>query len=305
MNERKIKVVEWNLHGMTGYGPNKSLAYLFPSKLIIENIERFMPDIIVFTEFCSFRFGDGWNDPQKNSDLHSNNDTNELLNWFEENGYILNYSEYNSNYDKSRNDVGIAVKEELNPEKIEVDFVNDMPDYLGVECTNPVNENKFFVSGVRIRPENDKEGKDTRKQQFDYVIQEIERVKKEMPVIAVGDFNNGAKSSKQDYNYSMIEDKCNEKKLYIYTPGVIEDSKQLDYQVFSYVVGDFLFKIDHIITSFDAQIDNLNNKEIIGYDWRFIGDVYNDLKKYNTINKSLRNIPDHAIFYAEITLPEN
>lgn len=305
MKKRKIKVVEWNLHGMTGYNTKGNLAYHFPSKFIIENIERFMPDIIVFTEFCSFRFGDEWNAPEKDSVLHKKDDTNALQTWFDENGYKLIYSEYNKNNSKSRNDVGIAVKKEFNPTKKEVDFVDAMPDYLGVYCTNPVNEKTFLVAGVRIRPENDKGGTGTRKQQFDYITQEIEQEKTGMPVIAVGDFNNGVKSSTLAYRYSMIEDVCNKKNLYIYTPGVKEDGKQLDYQVFSYVVGDSLCKLDHMITSFDAQIGDLNNKEIIRYDWSFIGDVYNNLKEYNTINESLRNIPDHAIFYVEITLPEN
>ena len=64
-------------------------------------------------------------------------------------------------------------------------------------------------------------------------------------------------------------------------------------------------KIDHMITSFDAKISDLNDRKQIGYDWGFIGDVYNNFRNYNEVNNSFRNIPDHAIFYAEITLPEN
>ena len=304
MNKIKLKVMEWNLHGMTGFNGKGNVDYFFPSKLIIKNINRLKPDIIVFTEFCSFRFGEGWNDTTKKTVIHRKDDVDKLKKWFDRKGYILQYSEHNDGKDNKKcNDVGIAIKNSINIINNEENEVNkqrkeNWPDYMDVCCK--IKQSKFYVMGVRIKPVGDKD----REKQFDNVIDEING--KKMPVIALGDFNNGPGENLYTYMKTKCEE--NKPKLHLYTPGWkgSGDKQQLDFGVFSYNNGwTSLMKIDHMITSFDAKISDLNDRKQIGYDWGFIGDVYNNFRNYNEVNNSFRNIPDHAIFYAEITLPEN
>ncbi len=300
MNERNLKVMEWNLHGMTGFKGDK-LDYYFPSTLIIENIERLNPDIIVFTEFCSFRFGKESIKEASTSSLNITEDAKKLKNWFDRNCYTLKYSTNNDGKNnKKYNDVGIAIKNSIinnDEEKVNIQREENWPDYLGVCCK--IKQREFYVMGVRIKPVDDRE------KQFNKVIGEIKG--KKMPVIVLGDFNNGYKSQEKDL-YEYMKSECEKYDLQIYTPG-LKDNGELDYGVFSYIYygkfGTSLMKIDHMITSFDAKISDLNDRKQIGYDWGFIGDVYNNLRNYNEVNNSFRNIPDHAIFYAEIALPEN
>ncbi len=308
MNERKLKVLEWNLHGMTGFNGKGNIEYYFPSQLIIENINRFNPDIIVFTEFCSFRFCEGWNNPTKDTVLHNTDDTKALEKWFNENNYTLKYSHYNDGIkNKEYNDVGIAIKmnEKNTTFEIEEKKYKSWPDYLGVCCTNEeYSHNNYYLMGVRIQTGNKKTDVQDKKDQFNKIIKEINLKKKEKPVIVLGDFNNGTQSNDL---YKYMESECEKNDLHIYTPGVSVsgDKTELDYGVFSYAFGKSLMKIDHMITSFDAKVYDLNDRKQIGYDWGFIGDVYNNFRNYNKVNNSFRNIPDHAIFYAEITLPNN
>ena len=311
MNERNLKVMEWNLHGMTGFKGDK-LDYYFPSTLIIENIERLNPDIIVFTEFCSFRFGKESIKEASTSFLNITEDAKKLKNWFDRNCYTLKYSTNNDGKNnKKYNDVGIAIKNSINIINNEnKQGEENWPDYLGVCCK--IKQKKFYVMGVRIQTsDGSKKDIDNRKEQFGKVINEINEKKKEMPVIVLGDFNNGP--GKNLYTYMKTKCEENKPKLHLYTPGM-KDNGKLDYGVFSYIYhykignytsGQSFMKIDHMITSFDAKISDLNDRKQIGYDWGFIGDVYNNFRNYIKENNSFRYIPDHAIFYAEITLPEN
>ncbi|GEM_PF-6811268 len=306
MNKIKLKVMEWNLHGMTGFRGDR-LDYHFPSELITKNIERLKPDIIVFTEFCSFRFGKEKINETSKSPLNKTDDAKKLKDWFDRNCYTLKYSTNNDGENnKKYNDVGIAIKNSINiinndEEKVNKQRKEKWPDYLGVCCE--IKQRKFYVMGVRIQTsDSSEEDIKNRKEQFDKVIEEINKKKEKMPVIALGDFNDG-----NDDLYEHMKEKCKEKKPYIYTPGV-DDNDNLDYGVFSYIYyskyGPSLMKIDHMITSFDAGISDLNDKNQIRYDWDFIGDAYTNFREYNKFNeKSIRNIPDHAILYAEITLP--
>ena len=304
MNEIKLKVMEWNLHGMTGFKGDK-LDYYFPSTLIIENIERLNPDIIVFTEFCSFRFEKEKIKEASTSSLNITDDAKKLKKWFDRNCYTLKYSTYNDGENNKKfNNVGIAIKNSINiinndEEKVNIQREENWPDYLGVYCE--VEQSKFYVMGVRIQTSDGKEEDiKNRKVQFDKVIEEIKGKK---PVIVLGDFNNGT-MSQEKVLYEYMKSECENNELHIYTPGM-EGNGELDYGVFSYTYRNSLMKIDHMITSFDAKISDLNDRKQIGYDWGFIGDVYNNLRNYEKKINSFRNIPDHAIFYAEITLPEN
>lgn len=321
-NEQKneLTIMEWNLHGMAG-----SQNYKFPYRFIIEHIKRMgVLDLIVFTEFDSFRF---------NSEPEMEDDAKKFKDELERMGYEVFYTNLKGRQvkgeDQNWNGVGIAIKKELQPEscisddyrKMQSGEIKDtenlkkIPDHLIVKCIKDGYE--IFVVGTRIRPTSEIK---VRRAQFDYLMNEL--IEDNMKnTIVIGDFNNGRfvsndLTNEESYNYNVIKKVCEDKKYHLYTPGIKKvwknnprrEVEELDVCVFSYVMKfkkynkDCFakYKLDHLITSFDADLkDYLNDKTRIRYDWKFIGDAYTNLGEYGN---DIREFPDHAILYAKVKL---
>lgn len=312
-NEQKneLTIMEWNLHGKCGLEKKKGNIvrnYVFPVELITKNIERIDPDIIVFTEFVSFRFEEKWDDKGKDNPVNVNEDAKELKKWLEDNKYDLFYTPFSEEGIQNQfwNGVGIAVKnEKIKAEsKYNVDYRKDnneiMPDHLTVSCSmfdNNLSKNiEFDVIGVRIRPM-----KNTNKmyEQLKNMLKKREEMSDFKEFIMIGDFNNGSRNNKSENSYEKIKEQVLSRKWNIYSPGVSIRDNDIIYNklVFSYVRGEYISMLDHMITSFEA-IEDVND---IGYDWKFMDDVYSNLGNF-TNGESLRNIPDHAILYAKVNL---
>ena len=89
---KKLKVMEWNLNGRAKNG-----GYIYPVKLILDNIAQINPDIIVFTELANYN---------KASDDEKKKGWEGLKFKLE---YEEGYCFYATDNGKERNDVGIAV----------------------------------------------------------------------------------------------------------------------------------------------------------------------------------------------------
>ena len=209
-----MRIVEWNLHGMTGTGVGGN-KYSIPTKLIensIKGIKGDMPDVIVFTEF-----------------VYKN--TNETNSQEEPMLKTENYDVYWTQQDKRRNGICIAVKRKQGLENFKYVFegekTSDFPDLLAV------GNDEIKIFGVRFHSES------TNK----CVSNLIEKVKKyennKCKIILVGDFNKFEnkvikKYSEEDCNNAIRICKVSDSKD---CNGIIEQAK--------------LSILDHILTTFD------------------------------------------------------
>lgn len=103
---KKIKIMEWNIHGMVGYG-----NYVVPVKLIIDEIIRINPDVFVLNELIKA--------------VPSYAELEILIK-------ELGYEVCTTHYCRGRNGILIAVKKSLGEIKKKKEFVNKFgnPDYL-------------------------------------------------------------------------------------------------------------------------------------------------------------------------------
>lgn len=298
-----IKIIEWNLHGNAGRGGK------IPYKTVMDAICMYTPDIAIFTEFSFQKFNDNnyWeNRPTVDwpNDVNDNwsDDAKEFYIALAEKGYKLFITDLNGlrveGCKHGWNGIGIAVKNELCPSyylSCENDYrrkgdlrensIKDIrewkgiPDYLIVKCCRANTE--FVVIGTRVRT-----APSIPKKEYETLLQ---LAKQEEYIIIAGDLNNGQK-------YNLIENSISEADglWYLYTPQNMRKDKKLVCEpqvVYSHKHPRYktYTKIDHLITNFDAKISSIDKNKIL-YDWDY------EIKD--------KTILDHAILYAEITLPE-
>lgn len=262
---KKLEIVEWNLHGMTGTGVRGN-KYLFPIKLIKHSIVKIgCPEIIVFTEFISAYY---YSDDEKIKENAMN-----LKIEIEQMGYTM----YMTKPQKGRNGICIAVNvDKVGPSEKKCEGDNEYtPDYLAV------GNDEFVIFGVSLPM-------GFTNIQMKNLLTEMSKYKK---VIAIGDFNKSYSSlinnrEIKKYNRDKVDDNNHFYVHECYDKGKVEEDGLIDTSCCSI--------LDHIITSFDTKI-------AWEYNWDYMIDIYESVKNKATyIN--MRSVPDHAMLKVNISI---
>lgn len=259
-----MKIVEWNLHGMTGTGVGGN-KYSIPTKLIensINHIEGDKPDIIVFTEFV-----------YKNTNK-ANTQEEPMLE-------TENYNVYWTQQEEGRNGVCIAVNRNVLGDfkyVFEGENTLDSPDLL------VVGNDKIIIMGVRFY-------NGSTNKCVSYLIDKVKKyVNDRRNIILVGDFN-------KSYNELIFN---NEIKKYNkeYVNNAIRIYKVCDSEDSNGIIEQAKLSIlDHILTTFDLN----DNDVTIHYNWKFMKQIYDFISdKATYLNR--RCIPDHAMLIAELKI---
>lgn len=289
---KKMRVAEWNLHGMTGTGVGGS-KYIFPGALIHDSISGIdCPEVVVFTEFISGSF-DSDNYAIRENAL-------KLKKCLEELGYFLIMTKPLD----GRNGVCIALRKNLgdsidsmkNMKKL-CDGNKNSPDFLAV------GNDDVVIFGVRFLSNEI----NSRIQNWLNVVSNY----KDKKVIAIGDFNRSKDEliNNQEFKrYNMEAEKLagvrilriHECKDFDKCMGDLGDkgnSKEINNKDTSdhELLDQNKFSIlDHVITNFDTEVK-------VEYSWDFMKNIYDSVKNRATyIN--MRCIPDHAILIAEVEI---
>lgn len=207
-----MKILEWNLHGMTGSGKGKDM-YSIPINLIVGSIEKEHPEILVFTEFIS-----------------NDNNIDELKKELKTIGY---HNIFCSTQYKGRNGICIAINGEDKECKLVTEGGADevYPDYLAVEVSYKANNNNpFVIAGVRLH------SKETNKT-IEWLLKNINKDKKN---IMIGDFNKSKNQLKT--NREIVKYK---RKNMLEIHGEEKDDSGLDL-----IDATKISIIDHLITNF-------------------------------------------------------
>ena len=278
---KKMRVVEWNLHGMTGTGVRGN-KYSFPVDLICDSIRRInCPEVVVFTEFTSGSFD------SKDEGVRQN--ALELQEGLKGLGYSLIMTKPL----KRRNGICFAIKTSSDKAYSKNDsFMTKLcegdeksPDYLAV------GNETVVIFGVRF-PSN------ISNSQIRNWFETISRYK-DKKVIVIGDFNRtkvklinnlefksyNRKVEKADGLGTLRIHECDDSGI---GKGAedLGDHEMLDQNMFSI--------LDHVITNFDTNVK-------VEYSWDFMKNLYDDVKNRATyIN--MRCIPDHAMLIAEVEI---
>lgn len=278
---KKMRIVEWNLHGMTGTGVRGN-KYSFPVDLICDSIRRInCPEVVAFTEFTSGSF-DSEDEGVRQNALE-----------LQEGLKGLGYSLIMTKPLKRRNGICFAIKTSSDKAYSENDsFMTKLcegdeksPDYLAV------GNETVVIFGVRF-PSN------VSNSQIRNWFETISRYK-DKKVIVIGDFNRtkvklinnlefksyNRKVEKADGLGTLRIHECDDSGI---GKGAedLGDHEMLDQNMFSI--------LDYVITNFDTNVK-------VEYSWDFMKNLYDDVKNRATyIN--MRCIPDHAMLIAEVEI---
>lgn len=158
MNNNFIDAMEWNIHGMAGYG-----NYYIPVRIIVDSVlEMNKPKIVILTEFVK---STGY------LDLKS------ALNH-------MNYEVFATEYEPNTNGILIALdKRTFNTEieGISLENTENYPNYFQINTTlKNINNEKISIIGIRIREGAEEE-------QLSNGIDHLNKI--ENHFICMGDFN--------------------------------------------------------------------------------------------------------------------
>lgn len=276
-----MKFMEWNIHGMGGYG-----KYEIPVNMIINTIVDINPDVFVLLEFieCANGFCD-------------------LQNAFSK----LHYSMFLTKIKKGANGVLIAVRDTIIAEK-----VIEKSEYLEIKIK--YNDNDWMnVVGMRILTQGNYKNFAKRRELF---VQRLNHLKEQNNnFIMLFDANNGAiqfESNKEfeyqgvrkNYSYQYIWRTVeNQYKWSLITPDQGGPYSIIDGGKYSAVTGEnkpenYHTKEDHIITSFEkAKFKNVD------YYWDFVNkrNGYGNRTRSDVLS-DLIGLPDHAVLVAEFNI---
>lgn len=265
--------MEWNIHGMAGYG-----NYLIPVHLIMDTVLKIEPDVLVLLEFVEY--APGYTD--LNNSLEKEH-----------------YNVYTTKYRVGSNGILIAVKNSHKSEKTS----DEGTEYLEIKLV----DNNFSVIGTRILTEGKYKDFSNRKKLFEEILQK--QVDKEFVLLM--DANNGSiyneknkdqtyAGEREHYNYQMIwREVEDERNWSLITPnqgGPYNGGK------YSFVSGEnpngenYHTKEDHIISSFPKE-----KFVAIDYYWDFVNKAngYGDRTKTDILS-DLIGLPDHGILVATL-----
>lgn len=158
MNNNYIDAIEWNVHGMAGYG-----NYYIPVRIIVDTIlEMNKPKIIILTEFIK---STGY------LDLKS------ALN-------CMGYEVFNTEYEPNTNGILIALDKtifDIECEGMSLEDVEKKPNYFQINTTlKNINNEKFSIIGIRIKEGDIKE-------QLEVGMEYLKKINNRF--ICMGDFN--------------------------------------------------------------------------------------------------------------------
>lgn len=276
-----MKFMEWNIHGMGGYG-----NYIIPVKMIINTIIDINPDVIVLLEFIEFANGIS--------------DLNYSLN-------KLGYNIFSTKYKSGKNGVLIAIKKDFKAQ-----FIKEDTEYLEIEVE--IENERVSVIGMRILTEGEYKKFNKRKNLLESHLDKIKNEKKKF--ILLFDANNGAIQNEANKDFQYVN---GERKYYNYqyiwrqvedcykwsliTPdkgGAYVNGK---YSVITgkHVPENYHTKEDHIISSF-----NENNFSNVDYYWKFVNSANGyEHRTFKDYISDIIGLPDHGIIIADFDLKKS
>lgn len=267
--------MEWNIHGMAGYG-----NYKIPDKIIADAILEHSPDLIVLTEFVQ---AEGYS---------------KLKLFLEQNGYLAFLNEYK----KGENGILIAVRqsEVLEDSLACSDLIcqlnGDKPNFLQVDVKLKSSGRQLHLIGVRIRDD-----KATNKKQFYNLKNHVESLGTEAIILCIGDFNAWGSFIVNKSKWDLKPNNCE-----IYSPGLYLDPKGVYRNTY---LNNKLAEWSYVQPSGDrTPLDHMfvsNNCTCIGcsYNWDFVKeDNGYDNRKDLSVLSNLIGLPDHAIFIAIVEI---
>lgn len=265
-NTKKLSLLNWNINQRAGKSK-------FIPSLVLEEIKKFNPDILVLTEF------------------YKTTNYIEFISELENNGYTVNFSDG----PKKSNQILIAFRKTLAVETNSFHCISSTTDELTPDFFH-ITINNLNIIGTRIkintRSNNQEDvNQDFRERQLQVktLINYANSLTED--IIILGDFNNGMSHegdsvdsysglAREFYNYPMLSKMFIDNGYLVHTPDNSFSWKD---------IWNNGYKLDHMFTNgFNPEhVSNLH------YDWDFI---------YREDYKTKVGYPDHAILKAELLI---